>query len=144
MNALNRKENNPNPSRRLRRWFPSRRRRHDPWLAFNMSTFTFDGSRSLASTGLQAMRTYGVRKAFDREWVTKNAPRLAISAEQFRVTTPNMNTTSKTETESISKIAPPQTSSVSEIARTSNLHAPPMARSACRSMPRHLSSSPNE
>jgi hypothetical protein len=42
MNALNRKENNPNPSRRLRRWFPSRRRRHDPWLVFNMSTFTFD------------------------------------------------------------------------------------------------------
>ena len=42
MNALNRKENNPNPSRRLRRWFPSRRR-HDPWLVFNMSTFTFDG-----------------------------------------------------------------------------------------------------
>jgi hypothetical protein len=43
MNALNRKENNPNPSRRLRRWFQSRRRRHDPWLVFNMSTFTFDG-----------------------------------------------------------------------------------------------------
>ena len=43
MNALNRKENNPNPSRTLRRWFPSRRRRHDPRLVFNMSTFTFDG-----------------------------------------------------------------------------------------------------
>ena len=43
MNALNRKENNPNPSRRFRRWVPSRRRRHDPWLVFNMSTFTFDG-----------------------------------------------------------------------------------------------------
>ena len=43
MKTLNRKENNPNPSRRLRRWFPSRRRRHDPWLVFNMSTFTFDG-----------------------------------------------------------------------------------------------------
>jgi hypothetical protein len=42
MNALNRKENNPNPSRRLSRWFPSRRPRHDPWLVFNMSTFTFD------------------------------------------------------------------------------------------------------
>ena len=88
----------------------------------------------------------------------KNAPRFAIFAEQFRVTAenveqckrtnpamaPNMNTTSKTETESISKIAPPQKSSVIEITRTSNLHAPPMARSACRSMPRHLSSSPNE
>jgi hypothetical protein len=90
----------------------------------------------------------------------KNAPRFAISAEQFRVTAenveqckrkqtaprrpPNMNTTSKTETASISKISTPQKSSVIEITRTSNLHAPPMARSACRSMPRHLSSSPNE
>ena len=101
-------------------------------------------SRSIASTGLPAMRTYGVRKAFDREWVTKNAPRFAISAEQFRVTTPNMNTTSKTEPASISKIAPPQKPSVIEITRTSNLHVLPMARSACRSMPRHLSSSPNE
>ena len=87
MNALNRKENNPNPSRRRHGWFPSRRRRHDPrearpegsqfhgngwiaqlvhrlglapahhsartgcrrkrfgdpWLVFNISTFTFDG-----------------------------------------------------------------------------------------------------
>ncbi len=57
MNALNRKKNNPNPSRRLRRWFSSRRRRHDPrearpggsqfrgtgWIVFNISTFTFDG-----------------------------------------------------------------------------------------------------
>ena len=43
MNALTRKQNNHDPSRGLRRWFPSRRRRHDPWLVFNMSTFTFEG-----------------------------------------------------------------------------------------------------
>ena len=43
MNALNRKQNNRNRSRRLRKRFPSRRRQHDPWLVFNMSNFTFDG-----------------------------------------------------------------------------------------------------
>jgi hypothetical protein len=65
-----------------------------------------------------------------------------MQTQTNRATTPNINTTSKTETASISKIAPPQKSLVIEITKTSNLHAPPMARSACRSMPRHLSSSP--
>ena len=43
MNALNRKQNNPNQRRGLRSWFRSRRGLHDPWLVFNMSTFTFAG-----------------------------------------------------------------------------------------------------
>src|SRR5436190_8473263 len=43
MNALNPKQNNHNRSRRLRTWFASRRRRHDPWLVFNMTSFTFEG-----------------------------------------------------------------------------------------------------
>jgi hypothetical protein len=43
MNARNRKQNDRNPSRRLRRWFRPRPRRHDPWLVFNISTFTFEG-----------------------------------------------------------------------------------------------------
>ena len=43
MNALNRKQTNLHQRRGLRSWFRSRRRRHDPWLVFNMFTFTFEG-----------------------------------------------------------------------------------------------------
>ena len=43
MNALNRKQNNRNQPHGLRSWFRSRRRRHDPWLVFNMFNFTFEG-----------------------------------------------------------------------------------------------------
>ena len=43
MNALNRKKNNLNQRRGLRSWFRSRSHRHDPWLVFNMFTFTFEG-----------------------------------------------------------------------------------------------------
>ena len=109
---------------------------------------------------LPAMRTYGVSWAFacqrwrqkmcqDSQFVQSNfgLPLRTSSnanANKPRHDPPNMNTTSKTETAAISKIAPPQKSSVIEITRTSNLHAPPVARNACRSMPRHLSSSPNE
>jgi hypothetical protein len=42
MSALNRRQNNRNQRRSLRRWLRSAHRRHDPWLVFNMSNFTFD------------------------------------------------------------------------------------------------------
>lgn len=42
MNALIHKQNNRNQRRSLRRWLRSAHRRHDPWLVFNMSNFTFD------------------------------------------------------------------------------------------------------
>ena len=64
MNALNRKQNDLNPSRRLRGSFSSRRRRHDPWLVFNMFTFTFEGQRSTTSTGLPVTKAYCVSWAF--------------------------------------------------------------------------------
>lgn len=41
MHAANRKQNNHHSQRSLRRWF-SPRRRHDPWLVFNMANFTFE------------------------------------------------------------------------------------------------------
>ena len=67
MNAHSRKQNNHDPSHGLRRWFPSRRRRHDPWLVFNMSTFTFDGQPLHGFNRLASLRAYGVSSAFPRE-----------------------------------------------------------------------------
>ncbi len=43
MNALNRRQNNLNQRRGLQSWFSLRRRRHDPWLVFNIFAFTFEG-----------------------------------------------------------------------------------------------------
>ena len=43
MDALNRRQSNRNQRRESRSWFWLRRRRHDPWLVFNMFTFTFEG-----------------------------------------------------------------------------------------------------
>lgn len=41
MNALIRKQNDRNQCRGLPKSLRSQRRRHDPWLVFNMASFTF-------------------------------------------------------------------------------------------------------
>jgi hypothetical protein len=38
----------------LRRWFQRRRRRHDPWLALNMSIFNFQPGRNEIFNPLQS------------------------------------------------------------------------------------------
>jgi hypothetical protein len=82
MNALNRKQKNLNPSRRLRRWFRSPRRRHDPWLVFNMPPLPSKTSRCTALTGLLAMTTYGVSSPFGCGRVTRNGT-AAWAAAQY-------------------------------------------------------------
>ena len=34
------------PTEKLQKYFRRRQRRHDPWLVFNMASFTFEGSRN--------------------------------------------------------------------------------------------------
>ena len=46
MNGRNVRRHNQSFRTVLRGWLPRRRRRHDPWLACNIATFTF-GDRTL-------------------------------------------------------------------------------------------------
>lgn len=66
LDSERRQDMNHHSSRSLRRWFSSRYRRHDPWLVFNVASFTFESQRLHGFNRLASHQSSGVNSAFAR------------------------------------------------------------------------------